>query len=238
MDYGYIARWQSDLVNTKEIVLLDCGKPYHKNTGKLHKGEENEVFAALYMELHVLKSRLMLKWIYARTTKLINVRKHSWNYNVHYHLYYLTFLASVAVCISFVGFLFLCFFFSAFLSNWRIKSGLPVQVARMFKIKYGKSDRNRSPIIPKTKDKPTIPKLVEDCRGSGRLISLFLARLVAFLGTSSSFVKYTRISGCVQLPHCLCATHAHGIIYSGANFRLSSERNKNLDEKWENPQEA
>jgi len=30
MDYGYIVRWQADLVNTKESLLPVYDKPYHK----------------------------------------------------------------------------------------------------------------------------------------------------------------------------------------------------------------
>jgi len=125
---------------------------------------------------------------------------------------------------------FFSFFFSAFRSNWRIKSGLPVQVARMCKIKYGTSDRKRSPNIPQRKAAPTIPIMTEDWRESVLLISLFLARPVSFLGISSSFIKYFWICNCVRLTHVLFFTHKHGIIYSGINClseRLS-EINKSL----------
>jgi len=33
MNYGYIVRWQSNLVYTIETVLPDCDKPYHMNNG-------------------------------------------------------------------------------------------------------------------------------------------------------------------------------------------------------------
>ena len=33
MDKGYIVRWQSDKVYTKESVLPVCDKPYHMNNG-------------------------------------------------------------------------------------------------------------------------------------------------------------------------------------------------------------
>ena len=37
---GYIVRWHSDLVNTKESLLPVCDKPYYK--GILQKGKEIE----------------------------------------------------------------------------------------------------------------------------------------------------------------------------------------------------
>jgi len=40
MDKGYIVRWQSDLVNTKESELSVCDKPYHTNNGFQPNGEE------------------------------------------------------------------------------------------------------------------------------------------------------------------------------------------------------
>jgi len=33
VDWGYIVRWQSDLINTIESVLPVCDKPYHMNNG-------------------------------------------------------------------------------------------------------------------------------------------------------------------------------------------------------------
>jgi len=131
---------------------------------------------------------------------------------------------------AFFGFffwnVFFSFFFNAFL--W---SGLPVQVARMCKIKYGTSDRNRSPNIPQRKAAPTIPILTEDWRESVLLISLFLARPVSFWGISSSFIKYFWICNCVRLTHVLFFTHKHGIMYSGINClseRFLSEINKSV----------
>jgi len=42
MDCGYIVRWLSDLVNTKESILPVCDKPYYTNNGISHKWEELE----------------------------------------------------------------------------------------------------------------------------------------------------------------------------------------------------
>ena len=33
MDYGYIVRWQSDLVYAIKSVIPVCDKPYHMNNG-------------------------------------------------------------------------------------------------------------------------------------------------------------------------------------------------------------
>jgi len=38
MDKGFIVGWQHDLVNTKEIVLSVCDKPYHTNKRIVQKG--------------------------------------------------------------------------------------------------------------------------------------------------------------------------------------------------------
>jgi len=42
MDYGYIVRWQADLVNTKENLLPVCDYPYHKIKENLPHWEELE----------------------------------------------------------------------------------------------------------------------------------------------------------------------------------------------------
>ena len=39
-----MVRWKSDLVNTKESILLACDKPYHTNKRMVQKGEEIEVW--------------------------------------------------------------------------------------------------------------------------------------------------------------------------------------------------
>jgi len=39
-DYGYIVKWQANLVNTKETVLPVCKIPYHTNKRIKHKWEE------------------------------------------------------------------------------------------------------------------------------------------------------------------------------------------------------
>jgi len=38
-----VAGWYSDLVNTKESILLVCDKPYYTNKRNVHKGDEIEV---------------------------------------------------------------------------------------------------------------------------------------------------------------------------------------------------
>jgi len=42
IDYGYIVRWQADLINTKENILPDCDKPYPKIKENLPHWEEFE----------------------------------------------------------------------------------------------------------------------------------------------------------------------------------------------------
>jgi len=42
MDKAYIVRWQADVVNTKESLLPDCDKPYHKIKENLPHWEEPE----------------------------------------------------------------------------------------------------------------------------------------------------------------------------------------------------
>ena len=52
---GYIVRLHSDLVNTKESVLLVCDKHYHINKGNIQKGGEIKVLRnyALHIGVHV-----------------------------------------------------------------------------------------------------------------------------------------------------------------------------------------
>jgi len=42
IDSDYIVSWQSDLENTKESILPDCDKPYHKIKENMPLGEELE----------------------------------------------------------------------------------------------------------------------------------------------------------------------------------------------------
>jgi len=115
--------------------------------------------------------------------------------------------------------LFIIFLSSVFL--FRIIFGLPCNLSRMVCIKYVISESNNTPNIAKIKPTPIIPKMAGDSRRSDRLISLFLARPVSFLGISSSLVRYSWICDWVRLTHVLFFTHKHGIIYSG--FNLSSD---------------
>ena len=52
---GYIVRWQSDLVNTKESELPVFDKPYHTNNGFQQNGEETknvELCIAKQFDIH------------------------------------------------------------------------------------------------------------------------------------------------------------------------------------------
>ena len=61
MEKGFIIRWQSDLVTTKQNVLPVCDKPYHTNKEILQKGEEIEN-AKLCIGLKYAKPKNVRLW--------------------------------------------------------------------------------------------------------------------------------------------------------------------------------
>ena len=51
IDKGYIVRWQSDLVNTKENELNVCDKSYHTNNGFQQNGEEIKICGTMHCKI-------------------------------------------------------------------------------------------------------------------------------------------------------------------------------------------
>jgi len=91
----------------------------------------------------------------------------------------------------------------------------PVKAAFKCLKSTGISARNTSPNILIITKEHTVPTMVDDCLGSGRLFSLYIFRDVAFFGILSSVIRYCTICVSVKLFQIFVAWHKHGIINSG-----------------------